>query len=569
MAAWKSKSRIPARELPAKISTVSLIPFSPPSPMAAAPAWVCRSATASSRNMRERLTCDRRPGRALRSTWSFPRPGKRLMSKGSILVVDDESEIREGLEILLKGEGYGVASAETGESGLAKLEEHPFDLLLLDVSLPDRNGLDMLKEIRRRDPDLSVVLITAYGSIDMARAAFKNGAMDYITKPWSNDELLAQVAQAVESRRLRDENLHLKRALKQRFNFPNIVGKSEKIQVLLDLVTQVAPSRSTVLISGESGTGKELVAKALHSASPRADKAFVPVNTGSIPVDLLESQLFGHVKGAFTSAVSSKKGLFEVADLGTIFFDEIATISPETQAKLLRVIQEREFMRLGGTEQLKVDVRIVAASNIELLTLVREGRFREDLYHRLNVIHLTLPPLRDRREDVPMLLAHFLNRYCEENGKPMRQFTPAAMKLMMDYDWPGNVRELENVVERAVVLSTTERVDADLLPESIRSKEIVKGVRLQLSEFMPPLPGEPGARTGAGVQQQPSLFQIMDEIERRMIVDMLDRSGWNQTEAAERFLIPLSTLNQKIKRLGIDVRRRGRGDDSFMVSSGK
>jgi DNA-binding NtrC family response regulator len=419
------------------------------------------------------------------------------MSKGSILVVDDESEIREGLEILLKGEGYGVASAETGESGLAKLEEHPFDLLLLDVSLPDRNGLEMLKEIRRRDPDLSVVLITAYGSIDMARAAFKNGAMDYITKPWSNDELLAQVAQAVETRRLRDENLHLKRALKQRFNFPNIIGKSDKMQVLLNLVAQVAPSRSTVLISGESGTGKELIAKALHSASPRADKAFVPVNTGSIPVDLLESQLFGHVRGAFTSAVASKKGLFEVADQGTIFFDEIATISPETQAKLLRVIQEREFMRLGGTDQIKVDVRIVAASNVDLLTLVREGRFREDLFHRLNVIHLRIPPLRERREDVPLLVLHFLERFCTENNRAPLQFTPNALKLMMDYDWPGNVRELENVVERAVVLSTQNRIDVDLLPEAIRSKEIVRGVRLQLSEFLPPLPGEPGARAAA------------------------------------------------------------------------
>ena len=489
------------------------------------------------------------------------------MSRGSILVVDDESEIREGLEILLKGEGYGVASAETGESGLAKLEEHPFDLLLLDVSLPDRNGLDMLKEIHRRDPNLSIVLITAYGSIDMARAAFKNGAMDYITKPWSNDELLAQVAQAVESRRLRDENLHLKRALKQRFSFPNIVGKSDKMQVLLDLVTQVAPSRSTVLISGESGTGKELIAKALHSASPRADKAFVPVNTGSIPVDLLESQLFGHVKGAFTSAVASKKGLFEVADQGTIFFDEIATISPETQAKLLRVIQEREFMRLGGTEQIKVDVRIVAASNVDLLTLVREGRFRVVLLHRLNVIHLRIPPLRERREDVPLLVFHFLERFCTENNRALLQFTPNAMKLMMDYDWPGNVRELENVVERAVVLSTQNRIDVDLLPEAIRSKEIVRGVRLQLSEFLPPLPGEPGARTAAD-NPQPSLFQIMDEIERRIIVDMLERTNWNQTEAAERFMIPLSTLNQKIKRLGIDVRKRGR-DDTFSASSGK
>src|SRR6266550_3968602 len=477
--------------------------------------------------------CARRPAKVHPSTWSSQRSGKRLMSKGSILVVDDESEIREGLELLLRSEGYGVSSAETGQSGLEKLEQHPYDLLLLDVSLPDRNGLDMLKEIHRRDPQLSIVLITAYGSIDMARAAFKNGAMDYITKPWSNDELLAQVAQAVESRRLREENVQLKRALKQRFNFPNIVGKSDKIQVLLNLVTQVAPSRSTILISGESGTGKELIAKAIHSASTRADKAFVPVNTGSIPVDLLESQLFGHVKGAFTSAVASKKGLFEVADQGTIFFDEIATISPETQAKLLRVIQEREFMRLGGTEQLKVDVRIVAASNVDLLTLVREGRFREDLFHRLNVIHLQIPPLRDRREDVPLLVLHFLERFSTENNRAPMQFTPNAMKLMMDYDWPGNVRELENVVERAVVLSTQNRIDVDLLPEAIRSKEIVRGVRLQLSEFLPALPGEPGARTAAD-NPHPSLFQIMDEVERR----------------------------------NIEVRRRGR-DEALGASSGK
>ncbi len=491
------------------------------------------------------------------------------MPKGTILVVDDEAEIREGLEMLLVSEGYRVTSAETGESGLSKLDEKPFDLLLLDVSLPDRNGLELLREIHRRDPHLSIVLITAYGSIDMARQAFKSGALDYITKPWSNDELLAQVAQAVEARRLREENVHLKRALKQRFNFPNIVGKSEKMLALLDLVAQVAPSRSTVLISGESGTGKELIAKAIHSASPRADRPFVPVNSGSIPVDLLESQLFGHVKGAFTSAIASKKGLFEVADQGTIFFDEISTIVPETQAKLLRVIQEREFMRLGGTETIKVDVRIVAASNVDLLNLVREGRFREDLYHRLNVIHLHLSPLRDRREDVPLLLARFLERFCQENSKPPRHFSQSAMKLMMDYDWPGNVRELENAVERAVVLSTQENMDADLLPENIRSKEIVRGLRLQLSEFMPHAPGESGAHTGAG-NSQPSLFQVMDEIERRIIVDMLERTGWNQTEAAERFMIPLSTLNQKIKRLGIDVHRRGRGgEEVFTATTGK
>src|SRR6266550_548665 len=446
--------------------------------------------------------CARRPAKVHPSTWSSQRSGKRFMSKGSILVVDDESEIREGLELLLRSEGYGVSSAETGQSGLEKLEQHPYDLLLLDVSLPDRNGLDMLKEIHRRDPQLSIVLITAYGSIDMARAAFKNGAMDYI-------------------------------------------------------------------------------AKAIHSASTRADKAFVPVNTGSIPVDLLESQLFGHVKGAFTSAVASKKGLFEVADQGTIFFDEISTIGPETQAKLLRVIQEREFMRLGGTETIKVDVRIIAACNVQLLSLVREGRFREDLYHRLNVIAIPLPSLRERREDVPRLLDHFLRKFSEENGRPMTRFTPAALKLLVDYNWPGNVRELENVVERAVVLSSKELMDVDLLPESVRSKEIVGGVRLQLSEFIPlgvnargepPLPGEPGARTGAD-RSSPSLFQIMDEIERRVICDMLERTGWNQTEAAERFQVPLSTLNQKIKRLGIDARRRGSGrtggDEPVVSAAGK
>ena len=284
------------------------------------------------------------------------------MSKGFILVIDDETEIRESLELLLQSEGYSVTTAEEGEQGLARLAERPFDLLLLDVNLPGRNGLELLKDVRQRDPNVAVVMITAYGSIDMARAAFKNGAQDYITKPWSNDELLAVLAGAIEGRRLREENVHLKRALKQRYNFPNIVAKSDRMLRLLDMVAQVASSRSTVLISGESGTGKELIAKAIHSASPRADKPFVPANSGAIPVDLLESQLFGHVKGAFTNAIATKKGLFEVADGGTIFFDEISTISWETQAKLLRVMQEREFMRLGGTETIKVDVRVVAAS---------------------------------------------------------------------------------------------------------------------------------------------------------------------------------------------------------------
>jgi len=473
------------------------------------------------------------------------------MSNARILVVDDETEIREGLELLLTSEGYEVDPADCARAALERLEARPYDLVLLDVSLPDRNGIEMSRELRQRDPGVVVILITAYGSIDMARAAFKNGALDYITKPWSNDELLAQVAQAVEGRRLREENVQLKRAFKQRYNFPNIVGRSEKMLAVLDLVAQVAPSRSTVLITGESGTGKELIAKAIHSSSTRADKPFVPVNTGSIPVDLLESQLFGHVKGAFTSAVASKKGLFEIADQGTIFLDEISTVGLETQAKLLRVIQEREFMRLGGTEVIKVDVRILAASNLDLMQHVREGRFREDLFHRLNVINLHLPPLRDRREDVPGLVETFLARYCAENNKGVRRFSINAMKLMLDYGWPGNVRELENAVNRAVVLSTTEVMDVDLLPEAIRTREIVKGVRLQLSEFLPTENGSSPDKSA------PSLFAIMEEIERRIILDMLERTSWNQTEAAERFQVPLSTLNQKIKRLGIEIRRRG------------
>ena len=497
------------------------------------------------------------------------------MPRGTVLVVDDEVEIREGLEALLSSEDFDVSVAENGEAGLRKLEDQPFDLMLLDVSLPDRNGIDLLREIRTRDPHLAVILITAFGSIDMARAAFKSGAHDYITKPWSNDELVAQVSLAIEGRRLREENLHLKRALKERYNFPNIVGKSKEMLAVLDLVSQVAPSRSTVLIQGESGTGKEVIAKAVHSASPRAEKAFIPVNTGSIPVDLLESQLFGHVKGAFTSAIASKKGLFEVADQGTIFFDEISTVSPETQAKLLRVIQEREFMRLGGTETIKVDVRILAASNEDLLKLVREGRFREDLYHRLNVISIQLPPLRERKEDIPLMIERFLGQFCRENAKPPRHFSHGAMRLLMDYDWPGNVRELENAVERAVVLSTGELMDVDLLPESVRTREIVKGVRLQLNEFMPPAPGEAGSRNAPPL----SLFEIVEEVERRLIVDMLERTNWNQTEAAERFQVPLSTLNQKIKRLGIETRRRGNGavkgatagyaEDSAEFSTGK
>ena len=333
--------------------------------------------------------------------------------------------------------------------------------------------------------------------------------------------------------------MQLRRALKERFGYENIVGKSEKILRVLDLVTQVAASRSTVLIQGESGTGKELVAKAIHLKSPRADKAFVPVNSGSVPVDLLESTLFGHVRGAFTSAIASKRGLFEVADQGTIFFDEIGTISVETQAKLLRVIQEKEFMRLGGVDTIKVDARIIAATNVDLKRLVEEGRFREDLYYRLNVINVQVPPLRERREDIPALVEFFTKKYCVENLKPPYRFSSEALKVLMDYHWPGNVRELENVVERAVVLSPDEIIGRDLLPEAIVSPS---------SRF--------ASLSSFPLGKDTSLFEILDAFERRVIIEMLEQAGWSQTEAADNFKIPLSTLNQKIKRHGIEIKKK-------------
>src|SRR6266496_507960 len=459
--------------------------------------------------------------------------------QGSVLIIDDEAAIRESLQTLLELEGYDVAAAADGEEGIAKLGDRPFDLVLLDLALPDRNGLDLLPELRAIDPQLSVIMITAYGTVEDAVRAMQSGASNFLQKPWDNEKLLADIRSAVARRRAEEENIQLKRALKQRYNFESIVGKSEPMLRIFDLVAQVAPSRSTVLLQGESGTGKELIAKALHLNSPRRDRPFVPVNTGSMPTDLLESTLFGHVKGAFTSAIASKKGLFEVADKGTLFLDEIATMGLETQAKILRVLQDRRFMHLGGIQELQVDVRIIAATNIDLRQMVREGRFREDLFYRLNVITVDLPPLRARREDIPLLVEFFLKKYAEENGRPAPRITPEALRPLMAYSWPGNVRELENVIERAVVLSSGPEISMDLLPESMMGR----GSSLTLHD--PP--------------SDASLFEIVEDVERRVITDMLERCNWNQTEAAERFHVPLSTLNQKIRRLNIEIRKKGRG----------
>jgi DNA-binding NtrC family response regulator len=463
---------------------------------------------------------------------------RSVPAAGSVLIIDDEAAIRESLETLLELEGYGVESASTGEEGLARIGERSFDLVLLDLALPDRNGLDLLAEIHLQDPGLSIIMVTAYGTVENAVKAMQAGAANFVQKPWDNEKLLADVRAAVARHRAEEENVQLKRALKQRYNFENIVGKSEPMLKIFDLVAQVAPSRSTVLLQGESGTGKELIAKAIHLNSPRRERPFVPVNTGSMPPDLLESILFGHVKGAFTSAVASKKGLFEIADRGTLFLDEIGTMSLDTQSKILRVLQDKKFMHLGGVHELQVDVRIIAATNVDLKQQVREGKFREDLFYRLNVITIDLPPLRQRKEDIPLLAAFFLNRYSEENERPTRRITPEALRPLLTYSWPGNVRELENVIERAVVLSAGVEVGPELLPDQIA--------------------GRATAFSALEHRTDASLFDIIEDCERQIIVEMLEKCNWNQTDAAERFHIPLSTLNQKIKRLNIDIKKKAK-----------
>jgi DNA-binding NtrC family response regulator len=468
-------------------------------------------------------------------------------AKGRVLVVDDEPAIRESLGDLLTDEGYAVETAPNATEGLRLYEAGGYDLLLLDLMMPDRPGMEVLREIRQKDRETPVLVITAYGSVPVAVEALKAGANDFFEKPWKNEKLLIEIERTIAKRRLEGENVQLKRALKQRYSFPNIIGKGDRMVRVLDLVAQVAPSRANVLITGETGTGKEIIAKAIHANSPRAEQMFVPVNSGSLPPELVESTLFGHSKGAYTGAVASRKGYFELADHGTIFFDEIGTIGAETQAKLLRVIQEKEFMPLGSSETVRVDVRIIAATNADLRRLVDEGRFREDLYYRLNVININLPALRDRKEDIPPLIEHFFTKYSHENekflgpdGRSVLRFEPEAMQLLMDHNWPGNVRELENVVERAVVLAQAAVVPANVMPDHLLQ---AAGLRIRRD-------------ASGGLSPDASLYEIVADYERRIIMERLEAANWSQTEAAQSLDVPLSTLNQKIKRLSIEIRKR-------------
>ncbi len=453
-----------------------------------------------------------------------------------ILIIDDEEVLRDVLQAVLQREGFDVALAATAEEGLAIVETDEIDLVVLDIMLPGMDGHEALRNIKETNPALPVIIVTAYSSIDGAILAMKNGAFHYIPKPFKNEEVIITVNKALEQRRLARENERLKAELQERYSFANIIGKSETMRKVFETIQLAAPSRSNILILGESGTGKELVAKAIHHGSPRNKNAFVTVNSGSLPPELLESNLFGHVKGAFTGAITSKRGLFEVADGGSIFLDEIGNINLETQAKLLRVIQEKEFMRLGGVETIRVDVRIVAASNADLQHLMRDGVFREDLFYRLNVITITLPPLRRRREDIPLLVSHFLQKYSDENRKKLRVILPETMRIMMDHSWPGNVRELENTIERAVVLSTSDDIGPELLPDYLRSPRRLD----QLITIVP--------TTGL------ALKDAVSEYERNMVLQALELAGGVQKKAAELLQLKPSTLNEMIKRLGISLK---------------
>jgi two-component system, NtrC family, response regulator PilR len=469
---------------------------------------------------------------------------------GSILVVDDEEIMREILEQLLTREGYHVRVAASGEEGLELAKSFPFDAVILDVMMPGMDGLTLLEELRKLDDDLPALMVTAFASVETAIAAMKRGAFDYITKPFKNDEVLVVVRNAVERRQLVAENAALRQNLQAQYQrFAGIIGRSPRMKQVFDLIIQAAPSRSTILITGESGTGKELVARAIHSESPRAERAFVTVNSGNLPPDLLESTLFGHVKGAFTGAIYPKKGLCDLADKGSIFFDEIGNIPPDTQAKLLRVMQEREFMRLGGMETIKVDVRIIAATNCDLRQMVEDGRFREDLFYRLHVININLPPLRERKDDVPYLAQHFLEKFGAENNRPDLELTPDALDLMMDYDWPGNVRELENVMERAVVLSSGHRIGPDLIPEHVRSAPV-----FHIPRFVVPPEGI-------------SFKDVITNVEKRLIESTLEAAGGVQKRAAELLKIKPTTLNEMIKRYDIGTRRKKTGADEGPAES--
>jgi DNA-binding NtrC family response regulator len=385
----------------------------------------------------------------------------------NILVIDDEQSLLDLLSVVFKKEGYGVWAKLSAAEGFKILEKENIDLVVTDIKMPETDGIDVLRHVREEHPDVPVVMITAYGSITQAIETLKAGALDYVVKPFDVEELKIIVGRGLAERRLKEENLRLKRDLKERYSFENMIGKSRAMQEIYLLIEKVASTDSTVLITGESGTGKEMAARAIHLQSGRHDNQFVSINCAALPENLLESELFGHAKGSFTGAVAEKKGMFEVAQRGTLFLDEVGEMSPWTQVKLLRALQERTIRRVGGTEEIPVNVRIIAATNQDLKKRIQEGKFREELFYRLNVISFDMPPLRKRTEDIPLLVSHFLQKYCGKLAKKSKRFTPEVVGLLEAYAWPGNIRELENVIERIVAIEDRETVTVGCLPKEI------------------------------------------------------------------------------------------------------
>ena len=445
----------------------------------------------------------------------------------TLLIVDDESAILDALRILLKNEGFDVLTAQGGKAGLEQLKSAAPDIVLTDVRMPQITGIDILTAVREQDPETPVILMTAQASLQSAIQAVNEGAFYYIQKPFSNDDLVAICRRAAEHRRLRAENKQLKQEIRrrERSRFAKPLGKSRLFADVLRLAEQVAPTESTVLIQGESGTGKEVIARYIHDLSSRSDGPFLSLNCGALPESLLESELFGHVKGSFTGAVRDKQGLFAAARGGTFFLDEIGEMSPATQVKLLRVLQEREAIPVGGTEAIPVDVRVVAATNRDLEDEIRQGRFRTDLYYRLNVIAIHLPPLRERRDDIEIFVSAFLERIAKEKGTPVKRLAPEAAEAVLSYDWPGNVRELENALERAVVLTKGESIPLSAMPAKVTERRVE------------PLVAD-------RVHHNPTL----DTIERAYISWVLQAEGGNKSRAAEVLGIDPSTLYRKLSR---------------------
>jgi two-component system response regulator HydG len=445
-----------------------------------------------------------------------------------ILIVDNEPSVRVTLTMLLKGHGHHLLEAGDGQAALDFLRGEAVDLVITDLKMAEVSGLDVLRGAKLLSPETEVILLTGHGTVESAVEAMRAGAFDYVTKPFEPSELLHRVENALERHRLLREVHHLRKQIRERGGFGTIVGTSLPVQRLASMVSRVAAADATVLIEGESGTGKELVARAIHAESARASHPFVGINCAALPEAMLESELFGHVKGAFTGAVAAKKGLFEEANQGTLFLDEIGDTPLPIQVKLLRVLQEREIRRVGSTSPLRIDVRLLAATNRRLEELVREGRFREDLYYRLNVVALRIPPLRERREDIPLLAAHFLTRAAKRHGRPVPTLSPEVMALLVDHDWPGNVREMENAIERAVLLAETDTIFPGDLPPSLQ--------------------GAPGSGEGPEAAPKP---RRLDELEREQILRTLDTYAWNQARAAEALGIGRNTLWRKLKEYGI------------------